>query len=169
MRRLVWMALVVGLMVQPAWASHHHGSNGNDHVSFGQTINVNEGETAGDIVCAFCTVRVNGDVSGDMVTFFSRVEVAPEKRIAGDAVVFGGGMDLKDDARVGGDLVIFGSDFDQAGSATDGGDHVVFAGGGWLLVLFLPLLIPIGFIWLVIHLVRRNRYVFPAYPGGRRY
>jgi hypothetical protein len=25
----------------------------------------------------------------------------------------------------------------------------------------------IGVIWLIVHLVRRNRYQFPAYPQGR--
>jgi hypothetical protein len=168
MKRWLWMAVVAGLTVQPAWASHHR-SNGQDHVGLGQTFTIPEGETAGDVACAFCTVRVEGDVSGDVLTFFGNVEVAPDRRVAGDLAVFGGSTTLKDGARVGGDLFVFGSDFSQADSTTIGGDHWVFAGGGWLLAFLMPLLIPIGFIWLVIHLVRRNRYVFPAYPGGRRY
>ena len=39
----------------------------------------------------------------------------------------------------------------------------------WLLLPFAPLLILIGLIWLIVYLVRRNRYQFPAYPQGRRF
>jgi len=34
---------------------------------------------------------------------------------------------------------------------------------------FAPLLILIGLIWLIVYIVRRNRYQFPAYPQGRGY
>jgi hypothetical protein len=144
-----------------------HGSH--DHVSFGSTIDINEGDSASDIVCAFCSVRIHGNVSGDMVAFFSNVSVDNGKTISGDTVVFGGKLALADESHIDGQLVLFGGDLQQASSAVIQGDRVVMEGSGWLLITLLPFLIPIGIIWLIIHLIRRNRYQFPAYPGGRRY
>ena len=45
--------------------------------------------------------------------------------------------------------------------------QTVLPGRFWLLVPFAPLLIVIGIIWLIVYLVRRNRYRFPVYPNGR--
>jgi hypothetical protein len=146
-------------------ASRH--SEGPDHVGFGNTITIDEGQSSGDIVCAFCTVRVRGNVSGDIVTFFGDVQVEPNRTVSGDSVVFGGNLGLGEQSSLGGDLVLFGGELSQASTATVHGDRVLFTGGGWLLVLLLPLLIPIGMVWLIVHLVRRQRYEFPAYPGGR--
>ena len=141
--------------------------DGNDRVAFGETITVSEGQTAEDIVCAFCTVRVRGDVSGDVVTFFGTTEVAEGKTIAGDLVVFGGGLKLDEGSKLQGDLVLFGGSLEQAEGAVIHGDRVALPGSAWLLVLLLPLLVPIGVIWLVVTLLRRSRYRFPAYPDGR--
>ena len=166
MKRLAGLVMV-GFLIVGAEASAFASHGEHDHVSFGSTITVDEGETAGDIVCAFCNVRVNGDVAGDMVTFFGHVEVGEGRSISGDEVVFGGHLVLKKDAELRKDLVLFGGDLEQDPSASVRGDRVVFAGGGWLLVCLLPLLLPICFIWFVVWLVRRGRYRVPAYPGGR--
>ncbi|MEO6815740.1 MAG: hypothetical protein ABI177_03500, partial [Edaphobacter sp.] len=37
--------------------------------SFGGNISVAEGETSGDIACAFCSVHIHGDVKGDVAVF----------------------------------------------------------------------------------------------------
>ena len=148
-------------------AASRHGSEDRDHVSFGGTITIDDGETGGDVVCAFCRVRARGDVAGDLVAFFGNVEVAEGRAISGDTVLFGGDLKLAKDARLGRDLVLFGSDLQQDPSAILHGDRVVFSGGAWLLVLLIPLLIPVGIIWLIVWLVRRGRYRVPAYPGGR--
>ena len=144
-----------------------HGSH--DHVSFGSTIDINEGDSASEVVCAFCSVRIHGNVSGDMVTFFSNVSVDSGKTINGDTVVFGGKLALADQSHIDGQLVLFGGDLQQASTADISGDRVVMEGPVWLLFALLPFLIPIGIVWLIIYLIRRNRYQFPAYPGGRRF
>jgi hypothetical protein len=48
--------------------------------------------------------------------------------------------------------------------ATIHGSRAVSPSKIWLLLPFVPLLILIGVIWLIVWLVRRNRYQFPAYP-----
>lgn len=168
MNRLRILAvLLVCLLAPTALHASHHGNRGSEHVGVGNTITIDDGQSSGDIVCAFCTVRVHGDVSGDIVTFFGDVQIDTNRNLSGDAVVFGGNLSLADQSTLHGSLVLFGGDLRQAPTAVVHGDRVLFAGGGWLLILLLPLLIPIGILWLIVHLVRRQRYQFPAYPGGR--
>ena len=159
---LGWIAMCNGEAVRA-----EESAGERSRVAFGETITVDQGQTAGDIVCAFCTVKIRGDVTGDMVTFFGTVDVGEGRAISGDVVTFGGGLNLANEARIGGDLVLFGGALDQASSVQIHGDRVVFAGEGWLLVMLLPLLLPIGVVWLIVWLFRRRRYRFPAYPAGR--
>jgi hypothetical protein len=42
-----------------------------------------------------------------------------------------------------------------------------FPGRIWLLLPLAPFLVLIGIVWLIVYIVRRNRYQFPMYPHGR--
>ena len=64
-------------------------------------------------------------------------------------------------------MAIAAGDLNLAPSASVHGSRAVFPGRFWLLVPFAPLLIMAGLIWLIVYVVRRNRYQFPAYPHGR--
>ena len=169
MKKLMLLGLVLACGLGSSFGGVYQSGGGHDRVSVGETIDIGDGDAASNVVCAFCTVRVHGPVRGDLVTFFGQVLVDDGQTISGDAVVFGGKLALANESRIDGQLVLFGANLEQASSAAINGERVVLAGNGWLLVALLPLLLPIGLIWLVVHLVRRNRYRFPAYPGGRRY
>jgi hypothetical protein len=138
-----------------------------NRVSLGRDISVAEGETAGDLVCIFCSVHVHGDVKGDIVALLGSVTVDPTHAISGDLVVIGGDLDLADETEVGGDVAVIAGDANLASTAAIHGDRSILPGRLWLLVPFTPLLLLIGIIWLIVYLVRRNRYEFPAYPNGR--
>jgi hypothetical protein len=138
-----------------------------DRTSFGGNISVAEGETAGDIACAFCSVHIHGDVKGDVAVFMGSVTVDPTRAISGDVAIMGGDLNLAPETEVGGDVAILAGDLNMAPEANVRGDRTVLPGRGWLLVPFAPLLILIGIIWLIVYIVRRNRYRFPAYPNGR--
>ena len=58
-------------------------------------------------------MRIHGNVSGDMVAFFSNVSVDNGKTISGDTVVFGGKLALADESHIDGQLVLFGGDLQQ--------------------------------------------------------
>jgi hypothetical protein len=139
----------------------------HDRASFGSNITVAEGENAGDIACAFCSVRIHGDVRGDVAVFLGSVTVDPMHSISGDTAIFGGDLNLGEESEVGGDLVILGGNANLAPGAVVRGDHNILPGRFWLILPFAPLLILIGIIWLIVYLVRRNRYQFPVYPNGR--
>jgi len=162
MRRLL---LAVGLLLASALPAFAKGSE--DRASVGNDITIAEGETAGDIACLFCVVHVHGDVRGDVAVMFGKIEVDPGHTISGDLAALGADMNLGEGATVGGDVAIAAGDANLAPGAMIHGSRMVLPNRIWLLLPFAPLLILIGLIWLVVYLVRRSRYQFPAYPHGR--
>ena len=153
------------LVAMPAFGQSSHSK---DHASFGDDITVAEGDTSADIACAFCSVHIHGDVRGDVAVLFGSVTLDSGHRISGDVAILGGDLTVGDDSQVGGDIAIAAGDLNLAPTATIHGDRAVFPGRFWLLVPFAPLLVLIGIIWLIVYLVRRSRYRFPAYPQGVR-
>jgi hypothetical protein len=131
----------------------------DDAVAAGREIVVAEGSTANDIACVFCDVHVHGDVKGDVAIAFGNLEVDPGHEIAGDVAVFAGRVRLADHSRVNGDVAIVGRLQDEA--ATVNGSRAVVPGE----ILLVPLALLAGLIWLIVHLVQRNRYR-PSYPPG---
>ena len=162
MRR--WSVAVVLLLAAtlPAFAK-----SDNDRASFGSDITVAEGETVGDIACMFCDVRVHGDVKGDVAVMFGRVEVDPGHSISGDVAALGADLVLGEGATIGGDVALAAGDANVAEGAMIHGSRMVLPSRLWLLLPLAPFLILIGVIWLIVYIVQRNRYQFPAYPQGR--
>jgi hypothetical protein len=142
-------------------------SGGNDRTSFGSDITISDGETVGDIACAFCSVHLRGDVTGDVAVAFGSVTVEPGRTISGDTAILEGNLNLAEGAKVNGDLAILaGSDRLAEGAVVQGSRAVVQQPIG-TLILFSPLLVLAAIIWLIVYLVRRNRYRFPVYPQGQ--
>jgi hypothetical protein len=162
MRKLL---LAVGLLLASTFPAFAKGSD--DRASVGNDITIAEGETAGDVACLFCVVHVHGDVRGDVAVMFGKVEVDPGHTISGDVAALGADMNLGEGATVGGDVAIAAGDANLAPGAMIHGSRMVLSNRMWLLLPFAPLLILIGVIWLIVYLVRRRRYQFPAYPHGR--
>ncbi len=82
--------LIAALLVLPPSAAslaQTSESNSADHAGIGRDITVAEGETAGDIACAFCSVRIHGDVRGDVAVLFGSVRVDAERNISGDVAL----------------------------------------------------------------------------------
>ncbi len=141
--------------------SGNHGS-GNDRVAVFSTINIEEGETAGDVACAFCTVNVRGDIHGDMAVLFGTVAADPDRTISGDVAVLFSTLRLGENDRINGDLAAALSTTDIPDSASVHGDRAVLSSGLGLAVLAGPILILAGIIGLIIYLVRRSRYPYPV-------
>lgn len=157
----LFAALSVG--VTQARADH-------DQVQFGSNINVAPGTQVHDAVCFFCSVNVQGKVTGDVVVFFGKVHIAGDAQH--DVVSFFGGVKAEDNASIGNDLVsFFGSNrlgenvtvgkdmvsmfgsMHAAESVTVGGDRLVQP--GW--VFWGPLLLIVLVVVLVVRELRANR------------
>ena len=162
MRRLFLAVTLLSFVTLPAFAR-----SGDDRAGFGNDITIADGQTAGDVACMFCDVHVHGDVKGDVAVMFGKVDVDPGRSISGDVAALGADLNLGPGAMVGGDLAIAAGDVNAGPGARVHGSSTVLPGRMWLLLPFLPLLFVIGLIWLIVYLVRRNRYQFPAYPRGR--
>jgi hypothetical protein len=160
--RRVFLAVALLVTTLPAFAK-----SDNSRVSFGSDITVVEGETVGDIACVFCDVRIHGDVKGDIAVMFGRVEVDPGHSISGDVAALGADLVLGEGAAVGGDVALAAGEANVAEGAMIHGSRMVLPSRLWLLLPFAPFLILIGVIWLIVYIVQRNRYQFPAYPQGR--
>ena len=169
MRRQILLVSLLVLLTSSVPAVAKGKQTGNDHVSFGSDITVSEGEEAGDVVCAFCSVKVHGDVGGDAAVLFGSVTVDSGHKIGGDVAILGGDLNLGEEAETGGDVAILAGNANLAQSAAIPGSRTVLPGAFWLLIPFAPLLVLIGLIWLVIYLIRRNRYHYHVYPAGRSY
>jgi hypothetical protein len=159
---LLSLALLLLLAAPAAFARD------SDRVSFGSDITIPEGEIASDVVCAFCSVHIKGDVRGDVAVAFGSVTLESGRTISGDVAIFAGDLHMADDTRVDKDVAIAAGSLDAAPDATIRGNRAIAPGQFWLLVPFAPFLILIGIIWLIVYVVRRNRYQVPAYPNGRR-
>ena len=164
MRRLLLAAVLLIVAGTPAFAR-----SSNDRAGVGGDITIAEGETAGDIACAFCTVRVHGEVKGDIATFLGSVVVDSGRTISGDVASLGGDLVLGQDATVGGDVAIAAGDLKLADGAVIHGEQKILPGRLWLLLPLTPFLILAGLIWLIVSIVRRNRYPYPIPPRGRGY
>jgi hypothetical protein len=162
MRRLLFALALLTVAGQPAFAR-----SSQDRASVGGDITIAEGETAGDIACAFCTVRVHGEVKGDIATFLGSVVVDSDRTISGDVASLGGDLEMGQDASVGGDVAIAAGDLKLGEGAAIHGQQTVLPGRFWLLLPLAPFLILAGLIWLIVWIVRRNRYPYPVPPRGR--
>lgn len=163
MRSLLVAIAVVSLSL-PAYAR-----SSEDRASVGDDITIEEGQTAGDVACAFCSVHVRGEVRGDVAVLFGDITVDSGKSIKGDVAALGGNLNLGAGSWVYGDVAIAAGDVVAADGAGIHGSRAVASSKIWLLLPFAPLLILAGLIWLIVWVVRRNRYQFPVYPQGRRF
>ena len=154
--------LLLAAFIVIALLSHGNHGSGNDRVAIFSTINIDEGQTAGDVACAFCTVNVKGDISGDVAVLFASVNVDPDRTVSGDVATLFSTLRLSDNDRIDGDLATALSSTEIPSSVSVRGDRQILSSGLGLAVLAGPVLIIAGIIGLIIFLVRRNRYPYPV-------
>ena len=132
-----------------------HGREGEDRVGAFSTIVISEDRPAADVACVFCSVRVDGDVHGDIAVLFGTVTVTEGRTISRDVATLFSTLVLGDGARIDGDLATVFGTANLAESAHVGGDRAVFSSGVGITVILAPLLIVAGVIWLLVWVARR--------------
>ena len=152
--------LVCLLLPMRLRALRHDGDDEDDRDRVGlfQTMVISEGQPVDDVACAFCTIQVDGDVHGDLAVMFSTVNVAPGRTISGDVATMFSSLILGEGDRVNGDMANLLSTVSLPDSAHVQGDKAIFASGLGLGMIFAPLLIVVGLIWLLVWVVRRMSY-----------
>lgn len=159
MRRLLLAVAVIFSLSLPAFAR-----SSDDRASVGGDITIAPGETVGDVACVFCSVKVQGDVKGDIAVLFGDITVDSGRNVGGDVAGLGSDLHLAEGACVNGNVAIAAGDVTKQPGASIHGSQSVMPSKIWLLLPFMPLLVLIGLVWLIVWLVRRNRYQFPVYP-----
>jgi hypothetical protein len=114
--RLQLLVLLCLLVIAPGI----RGQEETDREQCGRDIFVPAGETAGDVLCFYCSIHVRGTVSGDAIALGGGIEI--DGTVAGDAVAAGGGIRLGPGAKVGGDAVAAGGRLERGAQASVGGD-----------------------------------------------
>jgi len=135
----------------------------HERTQMGHNITVGPDEEVSDATCFGCSIRVRGHVSGDVTVFGGSVVIEENGEIGGDVTTFGGGLRVDKGATVDGDVAVFGGELRRDPGATVGGDVATFSGVGWILLIFvLPFAVLIGFVVLVVWLIRK--LLRPAAP-----
>jgi len=154
LHRMALVRVLIGLCLLASLSPLVLADDSHDRTQFGHNITIGPGETASDVTCFGCSVRVRGRVDSDVTTFFGSVVIEGEGRVGGDTTVFAGDVRLERGASVQ-EVDIFGGELHRDPGATVAGDVTDFHGGWWmLLILGLPLIFLGGFIALIIWLVR---------------
>ena len=159
-----FLPAVAGLLLACSPLAFALGHGSNDHASFGSDIIIDPGGTSNDIACAFCSVHIHGDVTGDVAVLFGTVDLDGGKTISGDVAVLGGNVNLANESSVGGDVAIAAGHLNQSETARVNGSRAIASSPIWIVLPLAPFLIFGGFIWLIVHLVRRRRYMRYPYP-----
>jgi hypothetical protein len=117
MRRLAYFSIAVGLVSLPSAAWAQEAAERQQYV---RDIVIQSGETTGNLICYFCSIRVRGTVNGDAIAIGGGIEI--DGQVSGDAVAAGGGIRLGPGAKVGGDAVAAGGRLERGARASVGGE-----------------------------------------------
>ena len=157
--RLQLLVLLCLLVIAPGI----RGQEAADRQQYGRDIVVQAGETAGDLLCYYCSIQVRGIVNGDAIAIGGGIEI--DGTVAGDAVAVGDGIRLGPGAKVGGEAVAAGGRIERGSQSRVGGDA---ESNAWFYLpgqrqLFLPssllfTAVNVGLV-LVAALVLRKRRV----------
>ena len=160
-RRLLAVCLLGAVFAAAATPAHAD----RDAVQFFSDIRVAPGTTVHDAVCFFCSVKVEGEVRGNMVVFFGNVHLAGKadndvvnffgkvtaednSSIENNLVSFFGGIHLGENVIVGHDMVAMFGGVHAPGSVSVGNNRVVQP--AW--IFFGPL----GFLIIIVIVIARE-------------
>jgi hypothetical protein len=125
MIRYALAALALLLLVPASFAQTKKKDIG-DVTSWFHSVVIQPDESADDIVCFGCNVRVLGEVRDDIVTMGGNIEL--EGNVGDDAVAFGGRVHASSNVRIGDEADAFGGyvTADPGARVPDGGESIFY-------------------------------------------
>jgi len=128
------------------------------YTQFGHNISIGPNDQVGELTCFGCSIRVSGQVAGDVTVFDGNIVIENQAQVAGDVTAFGGDLRLDSGVKVAGDATVFAGRIQRDPQATISGDVTTMGGRGWLLPMALAPFIVLGLlIALVVWIVQRAR------------
>lgn len=128
MRRYALKSLVLPLMLMVGALGQGLAQGSGNRTYVGQDIFVAAGQQVHNATCLFCSVQVEGDVTGRVLVLFGSVNVSGQ--VHRSATVVWGNAVVDSQARIGGDTVVLGgnavyeADESLSGSAYVLGGHL---------------------------------------------
>ena len=97
---------------------------------FGQSYELKADDTARDISGVFSDFKIDGHITGDMVSVMGDVTLGEKAAIDGSLVVVGGNVHITRGAKVDNDFVVVGGTLDAPADFAPGGEHVLIGAPG---------------------------------------
>jgi len=158
MRRI--LPLVFALLLAAAAVPRAFGDD--TRVSIFHSISVEEGEDVQNAVCILCSIRIDGSVQQNAVAILGSIH--SNGPIGQNAVSILGGITLGRDAHVGQNCVAILGSVRHFSSAQVGQNVVEIPFG----IIFIPIFLFIGLVYLIRTLVWRARVPYPMPPPPPR-
>jgi len=147
--------LAASLVFSVALSTAAFADGDHDRTQVGHNITVGPDEKLSEATCFGCSVRVRGQVSGDVTTFGGSIIIEGQGQVGGDATTFGGDIRLDKEVKVHGDVAVFGGRVRRDPAAMVGGDVTNMGGPAWIVLIFVIPLFFVGlFVALIVWLVR---------------
>ena len=128
------------------------------YTQFGHNISIGPNEQVGELTCFGCSIRVRGQVAGDVTAFGGNIVIEDQAQVAGDVTAFGGDLRLDGGVKIAGGATVFAGRIQRDPQATISGDVTTMGGRGWLLPMILAPFVVLGLlIALVVWIVQRAR------------
>jgi len=125
----------------------------------GHNIIIGPDQKVGELTCFGCSIRIRGEVAGDVTAFGGSITLEDQGQVAGDVTVFGGDIRLDQAVKVSGNVTVFGGQIRRDPEASIAGDVTSMGGRGWIIPIFLFPFVLLGLlvafvVWLVQRLLK---------------
>src|ERR1700686_3719326 len=95
------------LLFSMAFSAAAFAKDNPSYTQLGHNINIGPNDQVGDLTCFGCSIRIRGEVAGDVTTFGGSVTVEDQAQVAGDVSIFGGDARFDQGVRVAGGVSVF--------------------------------------------------------------
>jgi Polymer-forming cytoskeletal len=150
-----------------ALSSSAFAKNNPSYTQVGHNISIGPNQEVGELTCFGCSIRVRGQVAGDVTAFGGSIVIEDQGQVAGDVTAFGGSIRLDQAVKVAGDVTVFGGEIRRDQQARISGDVTSMGGRGWLVPILLAPFVILGIliafvVWLIQRLRRPSSPAVPA-------
>src|SRR5258707_13115567 len=81
--------------------------NNPSYTQFGHNISIGPNDQVGDLTCFACSIRIRGQVAGDVTAFGGSIVIEDQAQVAGDGTTFGGDIRLDEAVKEAGHGTVF--------------------------------------------------------------
>ena len=156
--RSVAVRAMLGVALLVSLSSAAFAKDNPSYTQFGHNITIGPNEKVGELTCFGCSIRVRGQVAGDVTTFGGSILLEDQAQVAGDITAFAGDVRLERGVKVAGEATVFAGQIHRDPQATISGDVTTMGGHGWLVPILLFPFVMLGlFIAFVIWIIQRVR------------